>query len=72
MSGKQLDCCRLAEATSPEAQDEAMFGVTDDGAGEPAAALAQSHAAKHADSDAEMGEIVSLMLACQQPSHFFF
>lgn len=62
MSGKQLDCCRLAEATHPEAQDEVIqVGVTGDGAVEPApaAALAQSHAAKHAvgdQSDAEMGK----------------
>ena len=55
MAGKQLGCCTLAAAKSEEAE----VGLADDGAMAPAAALAQSSAAKHAlgdDSDAEMGQ----------------
>ena len=62
MTGKQLDCCTLAEATSQAGE----VGLAEDGAMSPAAALAQSNAAKHAlgdDSDADMGECQVCALA---------
>lgn len=55
MTGKQLDCCTLAEAKTLVAET----GLAEDGAMAPAAALAQGDAAKHElgdESNAEMGK----------------